>query len=254
MRTSKRKQRGWVTAAIGAAASLAGGLMANSGSKAESARNRGFQQDMYERRYQYAMNDMRAAGINPMLAGEVGGGSAPSGSQATISDPVTPAVNSALAARMNSEQLKQVKAQTDNVKSQTEVNEVEKIKKFQEAIQVNALTEATRAQQQNLLSSAGAAEAQQAQIGELIQKIRREIPNIEQDTRVKGATERLTNQHGAESISRQDLNNALTELRKLERNEYQAGSDFYGKLGEHSPAVKQLLEVLKVIGGFRKGN
>ena len=51
---------------------------------AEAAKNRQWQQEMSSTAYQRAMEDMRAAGLNPILAYQQGGASTPNGSYASI--------------------------------------------------------------------------------------------------------------------------------------------------------------------------
>lgn len=52
---------------------------------AEAAKNRSWQEQMSNTAYQRAVEDMRKAGINPILAYQQGGASTPGGSQGTIS-------------------------------------------------------------------------------------------------------------------------------------------------------------------------
>ena len=65
---------------IGAGASLLGGVMRNKSAKAASARQMAFQEDMSNTSYQRGMEDMKKAGLNPILAGKMGGASTPTGS------------------------------------------------------------------------------------------------------------------------------------------------------------------------------
>lgn len=73
-------------AVIGAVSDAIGGFIKINAAKKESKRNRAFQERMYKNRFTYSMEDMRRAGLNPMLAAGMGlgGGGSPSGSMASI--------------------------------------------------------------------------------------------------------------------------------------------------------------------------
>jgi len=74
---------------------LTGGAISNAKSVEETNRlqmqladqQMGFQREMSNTAYQRAMEDMRKAGLNPMLAMDKGGASTPSGAMATVSAP-----------------------------------------------------------------------------------------------------------------------------------------------------------------------
>lgn len=69
------------SAGIGAISSAFGRSSANKAARS----NRRFQKHMYQHRYQYQMEDMAKAGLNPILAYQQGAGGTPSGAQANIS-------------------------------------------------------------------------------------------------------------------------------------------------------------------------
>ena len=98
---------------IPAAATIAAGAL-SAGSAAQQNRMQramareqmAFQERMSSTAYQRAVADMRAAGINPMLAVDRGGASSPGGAQAQMVSPLGGAVSSAMQMRRLHEEIK----------------------------------------------------------------------------------------------------------------------------------------------------
>lgn len=111
-----------VAAAVSGGLSLLGGLIGNSAKRKEAAKDRAFQLQMAQNAHQYEVEDLRKAGLNPILSGTGGPGArASGGSKADQDDPVTPAVNSALSAARAAQELDNLKAQEEKTKVDTEV-------------------------------------------------------------------------------------------------------------------------------------
>lgn len=112
-------------ALISAGASLLGGFLGNDNSAKQADKQMEFQDRMSSTAHQRQVEDLRLAGLNPILSATKGmGASTPSGAAAPQHDYITPAIASALSAWAG-------KRDTERVENETEKNleEVEQLQK-----------------------------------------------------------------------------------------------------------------------------
>lgn len=96
----------------------AGQASANRMQKQLAQKQMDFQERMSSTAYQRAVTDLQKAGLNPILAGKVGGASSPGGAMAQIQNEVQPGISTAMQGAQIGMQARRMEADVKNVVQQ----------------------------------------------------------------------------------------------------------------------------------------
>ena len=185
-------------AAVGA--SIVGGILGNRGQTAANAANAQmahnqmqFQERMSRTAYQRQVEDMKAAGINPMLSAKMGGASTPSGQTAVMQNTAKAGIEGAMMVA----NLKNMQATARRTNAEAGVIEKTGLRKAETDIgQTVANSRKINADRERIFADTTRIKGETNKIDFLIKQIKAEVRKIDAGTM-------LTYEHTAESIERQ---------------------------------------------------
>lgn len=148
---------------------------ANVANAQQAAMNREFQEDMSGTAYQRATEDMKAAGLNPMLAYSQGGAKGTPGAQAVMQSDLGAAVNSGQTGAMIDATIQKVRAETGKAEADTKLSESQAL--------INAV-QVPKVEQETKTSAFSAAnlDTQSRLMGQQAVKVMAEVEKIGYDT------------------------------------------------------------------------
>lgn len=223
-----------ITPIVGGALGLAGSLWSSNSSAEAAAAQIAFQREAMQHRYQWTMDDLKKAGLNPMLA--VGGLSqgVPSGAMAHFENPGTAAVQSASAVKAMQIAERQQHNQDIQAQSVVGVNEAQSAKLQAETLneydkhsagywpsQVDFLGSSAREKLENIQNMAAQRKLIDQQVSESqsrINSLQQQIENMRKERELTIANIHKAGVESAESSSRAKYNQVSASLAKAEQD------------------------------------
>lgn len=238
---------------ISSAFSFLGGERRNQAQAEQAQAANAFSAQQFATRYQTTTKDMAAAGLNPMLAYSQGGGNAPSGQQAQMTDTVTPAVQTFNQSRMASAQAANIAADTENKAAQGDLYRAQAEAQRSSAGSLNQSVEQSKAtvnkidqEIKNLKNTNDQTTAVIRNLGEQYQNLVKQGYNmIEIGNQLRATVKNLEAQN--DLIGTQQFLTAMQG--KLAAFDVEA-ADALGNVGRSAGQVKPVIDVLR--GIFRK--
>lgn len=190
-----------IGAGISALGSLVGGRMQQNTSQEMAQEQMEFQERMSSTAHQRQVEDLRAAGLNPILSTRLGGASSPAGAMGTAVDFVGNAtragVSTALAAQANEAQIENIRAQTAKTEAETKNANIDSVIKTFEASDY-------------YLHKRG------EKIFQDVTKTAKEVENISQETVNKRRLQSILESQGVSARSQADWDRIIGEFARTE--------------------------------------
>lgn len=234
--------------------SLLGGLFNNDSASERQEDAQAFNAQQYATRYQTTVKDLEAAGLNPMLAySQLGGSFASSSPASSAGMPDLGA--SYLQSKMNSAQVANIAADTENKKAQASLIEAQAAQAWSSAGLQSSQTDQSRAATDEIRQRIENLQAEklktneetvkikleQEQLGVIFQKITEEAELARQ----RGLTETQLRSQMAATIGKIKAETDLTiSDNALRTFDIQAAQNL-GNLGRHSKEAKSLIDIFR---------